>query len=245
MFQRARGRIADGAQSSFGTAPFRLQRDKTQKDLPVTTLERSNVVTGARAHKTVTRPSVRTNARMATPTTLRDTVCTGTHGGGVVVCVVAWCIPIAAVPPDRLTPLSHEGCKDKEGNCNILHHSLPFACICAVTRFCILALAALSRPFGAAFQSLSFSRSSFNRSTQLARHTYGRGTQLSLCCIGFGSPQRLGERNRREEHTSAAAAARGQRRSNTTRSAGGAATSGRTAAISTQHNRHTHTYTRG
>jgi hypothetical protein len=34
-FQRARGRIADGAQSSFGTAPFRLQRDKTQRDLPV------------------------------------------------------------------------------------------------------------------------------------------------------------------------------------------------------------------
>ena len=51
-------------------------------------------------HRTVTRPSDLTNTRMATPTTLPDTVCTGTHGGGVVVCVVvAWCIPIAAVPP--------------------------------------------------------------------------------------------------------------------------------------------------
>ena len=31
-------------------------------------------------------------------------------------------------------------------------------------------------------QSFSFSRSLFNRSSQLARHTHGRGTQLSLCC---------------------------------------------------------------
>ena len=32
------------------------------------------------------------------------------------------------------------------------------------------------------FQSLSFSRSLFNRSSQLARHSHDRGTQLSLCC---------------------------------------------------------------
>ena len=53
------------------------------------------------------------------------------------------------------------------------------------TRFCILASAALSRPFGAAFQSLLFSRSAFTLA-QLASHTHDRGTaqpvlQLNAC----------------------------------------------------------------
>jgi hypothetical protein len=92
--------------------------------------------------------------------------------------------------------------------CNILYHSLPFACICAGTHLSILAVTAFVRVRSAQpSQSLSFSRSLFIRSSQLARHTHGRGTQLSLCCIGFGSPRRLGARITREKLTSSAATA--------------------------------------
>ena len=109
-------------------------------------------------------------------------------------------------PERHQTSISREGCRDKEGNCNILYHSLPFARICAGTHLSILAVTAfvsiVRRSLLRAFHSLVFS---FHRSSQLARHTHGRRTQLSLCCIGFGSPRRLGARITREKRTSSAA----------------------------------------
>src|SRR5689334_4686929 len=82
-------------------------------------------------------------------------------------------------PKQHQTSISHEGCRDKEGNCNILYHSLPFECICAGMHLSILAATALSRLFGAAFPEsfiLSFSlqplvaaRSSLTRSRDTAQ----------------------------------------------------------------------------
>ena len=70
-----------------------------------------------------------------------------------------------------------------DGPCNTLYHSLPF--VWARGAVLYSRSSALSRPFGAAFQSLLFSRSAFTLA-QLASHTHDRGTaqpvlQLNAC----------------------------------------------------------------
>ena len=60
-----------------------------------------------------------------------------------------------------------------DGPCNTLYHSLPFVWASGAVLYS--RSSALSRPFGAAFQSLSFSRSAFTLA-QLASHTHDRGT---------------------------------------------------------------------
>ena len=146
-------------------------------------------------------------------------------------------------PKTTQTPPNHQGFKDKEGNCNILYHSLPFACICAGTHLSIRAVTAfvsiVRRSLLRVFHSLVFS---FHRSSQLARHTHGRRTQLSLCCIGFGSPRLLGARLTREKHAAAATAARRAASQQTTHAAQEAQQHrGRTAATPTQHYVRIHT----
>jgi hypothetical protein len=86
------------------------------------------------------------------------------------------------------TPLIHQGSKDKEGICNILYHSLSFACIYAGTHlscpsrrngFC-------SRPFGAAlgvFHSLVLS-STARRSSLVALTVEGHS---SACVVSWST----------------------------------------------------------
>jgi len=67
--------------------------------------------------------------------------------------------------------------------CNILYHSLPFACIRAGTHLCIRAATAfvsfVRRSPSRAFHSLVFSSTARPSSP---RHSHGRKAQLSLCC---------------------------------------------------------------
>ena len=71
------------------------------------------------------------------------------------------------------TSISHEGCRDKEGNCNILYHALPFACICAGTHLSILAVTAfvsiVRRSLLGVFHSLVLSSTA--RLSSLVTHT--------------------------------------------------------------------------
>ena len=76
-------------------------------------------------------------------------------------------------PERHQTSISREGCRDKEGNCNILYHSLPFARICAGTHLSILAVTAfvsiVRRSLLRAFHSLVFSSTA--RLSSLVTHT--------------------------------------------------------------------------
>ena len=76
-------------------------------------------------------------------------------------------------PQTPQAPPKHQGCKDKEGNCNILYHSLPFARICAGTHLSILAVTAfvsiVRRSLLRAFHSLVFSSTA--RLSSLVTHT--------------------------------------------------------------------------
>ena len=76
-------------------------------------------------------------------------------------------------PKQHQTSISREGCRDKEGNCNILYHSLPFACICAGTHLSIRAVTAfvsfVRRSPSRAFHSLVLSSTA--RRSSLVTHT--------------------------------------------------------------------------
>ncbi len=76
-------------------------------------------------------------------------------------------------PKQPQTSISHEGCRDKEGNCNILYHSLPFECVCAGMHLSILAVTAfvsnVRRSLLRVFHSLVLSSTA--RRSSLVTHT--------------------------------------------------------------------------
>ena len=109
--------------------------------------------------------------------------------------------PVLA-PEQHQTSISREGCRDKEGNCNILYHSLPFARICAGTHLSILAVTAfvsivrrsLLRAFHSLvlFQPLVSARSSHTRSRDTAQPALQLSTRSSTaashCTSGAVDP---------------------------------------------------------
>ena len=148
-------------------------------------------------------------------------------------------------PKQPQTSISHEGCRDKEGNCNILYHSLPFACICAGTHLSILAVTAfvsivrrsLLRAFILSFslQPLVAARSSLTRSRDTAQpvlHWFRKSTASGRAD------------HARETHiVSSNGSNGGGLAADDSRSAGGAATSGADSSnIHAATHPHTHTW---
>ena len=153
-------------------------------------------------------------------------------------------------PERHQTSISREGCRDKEGNCNILYHSLPFARICAGTHLSILAVTAfvsiVRRSLLRAFHSLVFSSTA--RLSSLVTHTVAGHSSACVALVSEvhgvwarGSRERNTYRQRRRQQrgrlSSNTRLTQRRRRSNI----GGG---------QQQHSRsntsvHTHTHTRG
>ena len=111
-------------------------------------------------------------------------------------------------PERHQSSISREGCRDKEGNCNILYHSLPFARICAGTHLSILAVTAfvsiVRRSLLRAFHSLV--SSSTARLSSLVTHTVAGHSSACVALVSEvhgvwarGSRERIAHRQQRQQ----------------------------------------------